>query len=790
MSLSAGGVVAHRSDSYRPDIEGLRGIAVLLVVLFHAGPFGVTGGFIGVDVFFVISGFLISGLLLRERQRAGRIDIAAFYARRMRRLVPAATIVLLVTLLLCPLAVVPLDLPRVALDGAAAALSVSNIRFAAAGGYFAVPGDPSPFLHFWSLSVEEQFYLVWPLLLVLVTRWGRPRVTAGVALLVIAGASLAACIALTAVSPDWAFYLLFTRAWQLAAGGLLAVTLAGRFGRARPLGLVGWVGLALVIAAALGFDPGTAYPGTAALVPTLGAIALVAGGDRAWGPGRLLVVGPLRWLGRISYALYLWHWPLLVLPATALGTALPLDTRLGLVAVAVGVAVVSTLAIEEPIREGVPWLRPRTRTTLARGLAAILVVAVAAVGVAVVPVALSPGPGGDRSVAIGESGPPTGPDEPPDGEVLVELSGEDALVELPGSSLALATLAASPSPRATRPLARTGLVSPTPAVAGPAASATTTVTAIPAPVPTQGSVSARTPGPAATPRATAVPPETLVASPARRPARTPRPTPVSYALPADVRPALSRARDDEERLRDDGCLAFEAERTPRECVYGDPRGSFTVALVGDSHASHWFPALERIARERGWRLVTFVKVSCPFTRMPLRNTLQKRDYPECTDFVEASIARLRRLEPDLVVTSQLRWFHPERSSDGSAVDQGEAIGEALRDVPGQKVVLVDTPWSDRDIPGCLSRNPGDVRACAIDRAMTTWGGVPDRERAAARVADGALLDLTRVLCERTSCPVAADGLIRYRDDHHLTATFSRALAPTLARAIDRVLASR
>ena len=175
MSPGSGGVVAHRSDHYRPDIEGLRGIAVLLVVIYHAGPFGVTGGFVGVDVFFVISGFLITGLLLRERERSGAVDVVAFYARRVRRLLPAATIVIVVTLLASIVMVSPLDLPSVSIDGASAALSVSNMRFAAQGGYFAGSGDPSPFLHFWSLSVEEQFYLFWPLLLVFVTRLPRPR---------------------------------------------------------------------------------------------------------------------------------------------------------------------------------------------------------------------------------------------------------------------------------------------------------------------------------------------------------------------------------------------------------------------------------------------------------------------------------------------------------------------------------------------------------------------------------------------------------------------------------------
>ena len=182
-----------------------------------------------------------------------------------------------------------------------------------------------------------------------------------------------------------------------------------------------------------------------------------------------------------------------------------------------------------------------------------------------------------------------------------------------------------------------------------------------------------------------------------------------------------------------------------------------------------------------------VKVSCPFTEMPLRNTLLKRDYPECADFVASAIDKLGRIKPDLVINAQLRWLHPTDPADDSPVAEGQAIGRALDQVPGAKVVIVDTPWNDQDAPGCLAKHQQDVRACAIPRYMTTWGGVPDREQAAAKVAGAALLDFTRVLCDKTSCPVAADGFIRYRDDHHFTETFARSLAPTLDRAVQKVL---
>ncbi|MDP9292939.1 MAG: acyltransferase, partial [Actinomycetota bacterium] len=208
---------------FRPDIEGLRGLAVLLVVVFHAG-LGLSGGFIGVDVFFVISGFLITGLLLREREQTGRIDFIAFYARRIRRLLPAALAVILITLPIAFVLFAPLDRVQMIWDGAASALSVGNIRFALAeGDYFANLAAPSPFLHFWSLGVEEQFYLIWPALLLLAATARHIRRGAWLALFNVFLASLTAAAVLTTIAPNWAFYSLPTRAFELAAGGLLAV---------------------------------------------------------------------------------------------------------------------------------------------------------------------------------------------------------------------------------------------------------------------------------------------------------------------------------------------------------------------------------------------------------------------------------------------------------------------------------------------------------------------------------------------------------------------------------------
>jgi len=276
-------------------------------------------------------------------------------------------------------------------------------------------------------------------------------------------------------------------------------------------------------------------------------------------------------------------------------------------------------------------------------------------------------------------------------------------------------------------------------------------------------------------------------APTERPRPTPRPTPIDWRLPADSKPRLAVAREDEERLRADGCLAYEGVRFPPECVYGDPRGKFVVALVGDSHAAHWFPALERVAKERGWKLLTFTKVSCQFTELLLYNLSQKRAYPECGDFVRNTIERLRRAKPDLVITSQLRFNYTARTEDESPVVQGEAIGRALRQVDAIRVVITDTPWVRHDVPRCLSRNTGDVRACSASRWDLRLGGAPERDKAIARVARATILDFSRIFCDKVYCPVAMDGYIRFRDDHHLTASYARSLAPTLGKALDKLV---
>lgn len=302
-----------KAASYRADIDGLRAVAVGLVVLYHAGLPGLSGGFVGVDVFFVISGYLITTILLRELQQ-GRYSLANFYERRIRRIFPALIAVLLATTAAGMVVLTPEQLAAYGKSMLATMLFVSNFHLGMTANYFDPDAETQPLLHTWSLAVEEQFYIVFPLLLaVLVRRFPRALKPAVWAL---AGLSLAACVVLTGLRPTMAFYLAPTRAWELLAGGLLALHAP----RALPPGrrwvahILGLAGLALILGAGLGLSVTTPFPGWAAALPVLGAVALILAGSLGGGPAsRLLSLAPMRGLGLISYSLYLWHWPVLVL---------------------------------------------------------------------------------------------------------------------------------------------------------------------------------------------------------------------------------------------------------------------------------------------------------------------------------------------------------------------------------------------------------------------------------------------------------------------------------------------
>jgi peptidoglycan/LPS O-acetylase OafA/YrhL len=356
---------------FRQDIEGLRGVAVLLVVAYHVGIPIASAGFIGVDIFFVLSGYLITGILLREVEHSGRLDLISFFARRARRLLPAAGVMIFTTLAVGFLLFTPLE--RLALSGAAqaSALYVSNFWFMEqVGGYFAGSAERNPLLHTWSLAVEEQFYFVWPIFVALAFRGSRLRLAVYITLLSIFSFGL--CIWLTEVHTPWAFYSSPARTWEFALGALASLLPVGILRRwARWLNVLGWVGLAAIVAAACTVSP-IGFPGSVAMIPVLGTVAvLIAGAQDVRGASRLLCAAPLQMLGRLSYSWYLWHWPALVF-MSYLVPSLSTAGR-SLVAVgALGIAAATYVLVESPLRFNKKLLW-RPRLSIAAALVATLV---------------------------------------------------------------------------------------------------------------------------------------------------------------------------------------------------------------------------------------------------------------------------------------------------------------------------------------------------------------------------------------------------------------------------------
>jgi peptidoglycan/LPS O-acetylase OafA/YrhL len=394
VSTRSAGVLAHATPSgtreerrFRLDVQALRAVAIGAVVLNHLWPTYVGGGYVGVDVFFVISGFLITGHLVGEATRTGRIRLGAFYARRIRRLLPASLLVLAVSAVL---AWVFLPYPRWernAAEIAASAGYVENWLLATLSvDYSAANDSASVAQHFWSLSVEEQFYLIWPVLIVLTLaalawrgrRVDRTRtvVTVLVGILVV---SLVASIVYTAVAPQQAYFVTFTRAWEFAAGGTIAV-LGSRIRMPRlAANALAMMGFAAVGVSVFWYGSQTPFPGVAALLPVLGTAAIIAAGTahgRLW-HSWITDRKPVQWLGGVSYSLYLWHWPLIVVAPFALQRELSGSIRVGLLVVALALAWVTKLLVEDPGRTWTFWSSSTRRSVglMVAGMATVMALA-------------------------------------------------------------------------------------------------------------------------------------------------------------------------------------------------------------------------------------------------------------------------------------------------------------------------------------------------------------------------------------------------------------------------------
>ena len=785
--------------AHRGDVEGLRAVAVVLVVAFHAGVGWLPGGYVGVDVFFVVSGFLITGLLAAELRRTGGVSLPRFYARRVRRLLPLATVVLVAVAAATTVWVAPLDRGGVGADLQSAALWYSNWHFAAESTQYMADTAHSPVLHFWSLSVEEQFYVLWPLLLLAVAgrgvarrSWPVARTRLVIALATLGAVSFTASALLTTTTGGWAYFGLHTRAWELAAGGLLALATPLLTRRSWPVALptaLGVGGLAAVIASAVLLDRTTAFPGTAAAAPVAATLALLAAGTLPTRPARpthpdrgsrvAAVPASTRWLstpaltytGRLSYGWYLWHWPCLVLAgllttttttATTGDLTTTADTHPATTAAATALAVAASYALaalshtllENPVRRS-RWLSRRVPLTVAGGAA------LAACSV-VTAHALLPAGGGA-----------------PDAVLAVARPGVRQL----SAPLAAASTPSSPLSPAASPGAGTS--------AGTRASSTTAT----GPEPTRGSPFAAGVTPAASPT-----PGSLH--------RSGSPAPTSPPADVEVPPAThlamtpEQARDDLERGRDDCFQTYDGDSAPPDCLFGDPAGQVVVALVGDSHAGAWFPALEQAARARGWKLYLYAKTGCPFADVDVVRSADGAAYPDCARWRTDVLRRLAALPRlDLTVVARSRGYSAlARDSAGDPPGAGidglwqaavRSTARTLGKGGGRVVLMRDTPWPPGDVPSCLSAHLEDFLSCDFPSAghVHLDDVLTDAETAATRdLGDVAVLDPTPWLCPGKVCPaVWTDGTVVYRDGHHMTATFARTLAGRLGAALARYL---
>ncbi len=709
----------------RRDIEGLRAVAVGVVVLYHAHFLGLRGGFVGVDVFFVISGFLITSLLLREHTASGRISLSRFYGRRVRRLLPASCLVVVGTVVAGNFWLEPLRLRDLGTDAIASGGFVANIVFAQRGtDYLQSALPPSALQHYWSLAVEEQFYVVWPALLALLLWRGigaRSRATIGIA--AISAASLVVCIWQTSTSQPWAFFGLHARAWELGAGALLALAWP-RLTATSPIirGVSAWVGLGVVIATCFLVDEAMAFPGLIAVAPVVGTLLVLAAGDEARkGPVVILRNPVMQWIGARSYSIYLWHWPALIIGEAALDGPLSAVERVGLVALSLVGADLSYRFVENPVRHSQVLAR-RNVLTLAVGAGLVLV-----------------------SITAG--------------------------LALRGKSVDLAT----------------DVVATTPTFVTTSTIQETTSTTIDTIASSIASGSTLAPGtPTTTDAAIPDGPPPSVASPTE-PLQAVIDAVSTQQVPKNLEPSLVGATGDKPIIYDDGCHLDAGSTEPGECVFGDVTSSFTVALFGDSHAAQWFDALDSIAKQRGWRLLALTKLGCTPIEQITYNSTVGATYPQCKPW-RANVKKRLAAEHVAVVfisySNRLQQVGVRQPfPDQVWLDGFSELIPELRAIGTEPVLITDTPYPGRDVPICLSENVSSVGNCAFSRERGVRQSRLDTNIAAAVDNAAQVLDVTNWLCTDKACPVIVGNLLVYRDTNHITTKYAEWLAPLIDSAV-------
>ena len=605
------------------QIQGLRAVAAILVTVFHARL--VPGGFIGVDIFYVISGYLITGLILREIEKTGTLDLRSFYQRRIKRLLPTSVFVLFVTAIFAWILFPPITRDALGRDLFAAAAYISNYLFAWwQNDYQNLNATPSPFIHYWSLAVEEQFYLVWPLFILFLARYGKKIVFAGIAITTLL--SLLFSIYLTQVAPIWAFYSLPTRAWELGFGALLLFLPETK----KKIRILPWLGFFGIAISSFNFNENTAFPGKNALVPVLATVFLMAS-IKYWPPlfNDLANSRLSQWLGAISYPLYLWHWPALVLPSSALGRPLRFYERFLCILLTIVLAHYTSKYVEEPLRH--KNLSPRT---IYKGAAYTTAVSLVA----------------------------------------------GVLISFTSSSI----------------------------------------------ITTKGEV--------------------------------------SYQF--DLVQVMERPG-----VYGDGCHVNYGETKSGYCTYGDKESSKTIVLYGDSHAAQWFPTLDKMATERGFKLVSLTKSACPAVdaKRPDQGAFKQ---VHCTKWRENSIKRIAEIQPLAVITSSFQYFTPANSSISRAQWWNEGQRKLLKGLRGSTnnlIYISDTPRPLRDIPNCLASR--DSKVC------------DSTERSKVSVIRGFdVINPNPWLCS-SYCPAIVEGTVAYRDASHISVDMALKLLPKLEAAL-------
>jgi hypothetical protein len=537
---------------------------------------------------------------------------------------------------------------------------------------------------------------------------GVPAAPAVLLLAVVTVASFVVSLWWTRSSPPWAYFSLPSRAWELGAGGLVALAVPwwSRLpGRASAV--AGWVGLGLIVVSCVLLDESTAFPGTAALLPVAGAVLVVGAGCRPVhrGVGGLLRVAPLGMLGRCSYSWYLWHWPVLVLAPAVVGSPIGLGVRLAAAAVSLGLAVGTLHAVENPVRFAAPLRRSPVRSLLMAGGLTTVGAAAALVGMVVVPAPVGRGAAA-QAASLSAPGP--------------------ASEEAPPAS------AAAPDPAQERVQELTAQVQ-----AAVAASAGV------------------------------------------------------QQVPSNLTPALSEAAGDRQLPFQQGCVLSWTVATPRDCVYGDPSSATTVALVGDSHAAQWFPAVEPLAEQRHWRLTVQSKVTCPLMDLPITSPYLGREYTECEQWRGQVLERIRAQHPALVVVGTSRRYGADfgfSSYDAQWLAGLTRLVADLRATGAAVLVLGQVPDPHHTVPSCLSEHLDSAAACAPTRGAGVNEPGVAAEAQATGAGGGRYADLTDLFCTPTVCPVIVGDQLVFRDDNHVTSGYAAFLGPVVTALVDQALA--